>query len=113
MFILGRIPLRRAQPRRRAEGAFPLAAQLIVDGEPQARIVPGKVHAIVVENDRGRLNMFVDGQNVLSANENSSTLGEGHDRVGFYFYTPCKVFNVKVYVKRLSSGLDIEPAGVH
>ena len=52
--------------------------------------------------------MFVDGKSVLTCEEQKSILGDGHDRVGFYFYTAAKVFDVKVYVKRLNSGLDLE-----
>lgn len=67
---------------------------------PEVRIVPGKVHKIVVQNDGGK--------KALTYKEKSSVLGGGHDRVGFYFYTAAKTFNIKVYIKRLSSGLDIE-----
>jgi hypothetical protein len=82
---------------------------LVVDGKPNVRIESDKVRKIVVENDNGRLSMFVDGRNVLTGRETASLLGDGHDRVGFFFYTAAKVLNVKVYVKRLSSGLDVDP----
>jgi hypothetical protein len=81
---------------------------LVIDGQPTIRIQSDKPQKIVVENDNGRLNLFVDGKTVLTAKEKKSFVGPGHDRVGFYFYTAVKVLNVKVYVKRLTSGLDIE-----
>ena len=81
---------------------------LVADGEPQKRIAPNKVHKIVVESDHGRLSLFVDGRCVLTYRERISIIGDGHNRVGFYFYTAAKVLNVKVHTKRLRSGLDLE-----
>ena len=62
----------------------------------------------MVENDNGRMSLFVDGRNILTAREKESLIGAGHGRVGFYFFTPVRVTNVKVYVKRLSEGLDMD-----
>ena len=83
-------------------------AQLLVDNEPKIRIVQDKVHRIVVENDRGRLRLFVDGQRVLAFKEKMSLIGPTHNRAGFYFYTAVKVDNVKLYVKGLPNGLDTD-----
>ena len=81
---------------------------LVFDGKPKIKIDRRRVQKIVVENDNGQVSMFVDGRNVLTAKEPQSLIGDGHDRVGFYFYTPARVFNVKVYVRRLNSGRDLE-----
>jgi hypothetical protein len=85
---------------------------LVADQTPETVIVPGKTHDIVVENDKGRLSLFVDGVSVLTVKDDTPILGEGADRVGFYFYTPFKVHDVKVYIKRLASGLDEDAAEV-
>jgi hypothetical protein len=76
--------------------------------DPAVKIVPGKVHKIVVENDGGTVRMTVDGKTALSHEEDASILGGGHDKVGFYCYTACKIRNVKVYVKTLSGELGLE-----
>ena len=83
-------------------------ATLLVDNEPRIRIVQDKVHRIVVENDRGRLRLFVDGQRVLAFKEKMSLIGPTHNRAGFYFYTAVKVDSVKLYVKALPNGLDTD-----
>ena len=72
---------------------------LQTDAKPGKLITPGKFHRIVVQNDEGLLSMFVDGTPVLEHQEVGSTIGDGHDRVGFYFYTAAKVRHVRVYVK--------------
>jgi len=81
---------------------------IAVDGRPRVKIKSNRPQRIVVENDHGRLSLFVDGRHVLTARAKQSVIGEGHNRVGFYFYTAARVLNLKVYVKRLSSGLDVE-----
>ena len=62
----------------------------------------------MVENDNGRMSLFVDGKNILAAREKEPLIGAGHGRVGFFFYTAARVTRVKVYVKRLSEGLDMD-----
>ena len=76
--------------------------------DPAVKIVPGKVHKIVVENDGGALRLTVDGTTVLSHKEDASILGGGHDKVGLYCYTDCKIRNVKVYVKTVEEELGLE-----
>ncbi|MFC1453883.1 DUF4838 domain-containing protein [Verrucomicrobiota bacterium] len=72
----------------------------VLNSNPDILITPGKVHKIVVENDRGHLKQFVDGELVQEYNEKEPSLTDaGQDRIGFYFWTACKIFNVKVYVK--------------
>lgn len=76
------------------------------DTREHTKIQQGKKHVVVVENNEGQLNMFVDGLSVLTTTDKTPFVGEGFDRVGFYFYTPFAVDEVKVYVKRLAGGLD-------
>ena len=76
--------------------------------DPAVKIVPGKVHQIVVENDGGALRLTVDGTTVLSHKEDASILGGGHDKVGLYCYTDCKIRNVRVYVKAVEEELGLE-----
>ena len=78
------------------------------DSEPETVIQPDTFHAIVAQNDMGQLGLFVDGKPVLVHGEQGSIVGDGHDRVGFYFHTRAKVRRVKVYVKRLAEGMDEE-----
>lgn len=87
-----------------------LRAWNLLEEERDAKITitPGKVHKVVVENDRGNVRMTVDGETVFAHQEDVSVLGNGHDKVGFYFYTATKVHNVKVYVKTLIGGLDMD-----
>ena len=54
-----------------------------------------------MENDKGQLHCFVDGELLLHDTDKQPVVGVGYDRVGFYFVTSFKVSNVKVYVKRL------------
>ncbi|MCA1808010.1 MAG: DUF4838 domain-containing protein [Kiritimatiellia bacterium] len=89
---------------RISKAGFPVVS----DNAPETVIEPDKIHKIVVENDHGHLRMFVDSNLVIDSQENQSILGGGHDRVGLYFFTAAKVSNVKVYVKRLTGGLDLE-----
>ncbi len=72
------------------------------------RIIPGKTHRIVVENDEGTLRFFVDGEVVFVESEKQSIIGENHNHVGFYFYTAAKVKTVKVYMKELPNDLDLD-----
>jgi len=81
---------------------------LVFDTSPNIKIHRWEVQRIVVENDNGRMSLFVDGKSILTAREKESLIGSGHGRVGFYFFTPVRVTNVKVYVKRLSEGLDMD-----
>lgn len=71
-------------------------------------ITPDKLHKIVAENDEGTLRLFVDGELVLEREEKVSIMGEDQDRVGFYLYTAAKIPEVKVYVKKLPDGLDLD-----
>ena len=81
-------------------------AALVADANPTVKIKSNRVQKILVENDNGRLSMFVDGKNVLTGREKTSLVGAGHDRVGFYFYTAARVLSVRVYVKPLQTGLE-------
>ena len=76
--------------------------------DPAVKIVPGKVHKIVVENDGGALRLTVDAATVLSHKEDASILGVGHDKVGLYCYTDCKIRKIKVYVKTVEEELGLE-----
>ena len=78
------------------------------DSTPENRIVPGKKHHVVVENDKGTVRMVIDGKVIMEEEESESILGEGYDRVGFYFSTSSKIDNLKVYMKRLPNGLDTD-----
>ncbi|MFC1454325.1 hypothetical protein ACFLQL_04000 [Verrucomicrobiota bacterium] len=81
---------------------------LQIDEEPKKLITADKVHKIVLENDKGKVRCFVDGELVLEDTDKQAVVGTDYDRVGFYFYTAAKVFNVKVYVKRLPNDLDLD-----
>ena len=72
-----------------------------LDEAPKKLISQDTTHKVVVENDRGHLRFFVDGEQILSDTDKQPVVGVNYDRVGFYFYTAFKVTNVKVYVKRL------------
>lgn len=74
-------------------------------GEP---IGQDTVHHVIVENDQGQLRMTVDGVDLFNVSEKMSIMGSGYDRVGFYFYTAFRVNWVKVYLKRLPDGLDLD-----
>lgn len=78
------------------------------DDNPEKVIDVGKSHKIIVENDEGKVRMFVDGELVLEQDEKTSVIGPDQNRAGFYFYTACKVPEVKVYVKKLPDGLDMD-----
>jgi hypothetical protein len=83
-------------------------ATLLLDSDPQKLITTDQVHRIIVENDRGRLRMFVDDELVLEHTEKISIVGPEYNRVGFYFYTAAKVDNVRVYVKQLPDDRDLD-----
>jgi len=76
-----------------------------LDEAPKKLISQDTTHKVVVENDRGQLRFFVDGELVLHDADKQPVAGVGYDRVGFYFYTAFKISSVKVYVKRLPNGL--------
>ena len=78
------------------------------DEDPDVKIEADKTHHIVVENDKGQLRFYVDGQLVLEYDERMSMIGAKHNRIGFYFYTAAKVDDVKLYVKQLPNGLDTD-----
>lgn len=77
---------------------------LVEQQDPEIRIVQDKLHRIVVENDEGTLRFSVDGQTLFEHPEPVSIMGDGVDRVGFYFYTQARLEHVRVYVKRLDDG---------
>ena len=94
-------------------GRYNSVTQLARGGETlristEAKITPKKVHQVVLENDRGELRCFVDGEAVFVEREKSSLVGKSQNHVGFYFYTPAKVRKVKVYVKGLPGDLDLD-----
>ena len=76
-----------------------------LDSAPKKLISQDATHKVVVENDKGQLRCFVDGELVLHDTDRQPVVGVGYDHVGFYFVTPFKVSNVKVYVKRLPDDL--------
>ncbi len=78
--------------------------EIASDLNPSTRIVPGKLHRIIVENDNGTLRLTVDGEVILEHNEKLSIISHDQDRVGLYFDTQTAVDNVKVYVNRLQDG---------
>jgi hypothetical protein len=61
------------------------------------KIVPGKVHALAAEFDGRRVRLSVDGSIVMEYEERDPLLGKGHDRAGFYLFTPARIDDVKVY----------------
>ncbi len=81
---------------------------LVDDRDTEHVIEPDEMHHIVVENDEGTLRMYVDGKLLYEYEERFSLMGVGQDRVGFYFYTAGQIHNVKVYLKRLPSDLDLD-----
>lgn len=83
-------------------------APLAADEAPDTLITVDKRHQIVIQNDQGKVSLFVDGESVLHSTEADSILGSGFDHVGWYFETAAKVYDVKIYVKRLASGLDTD-----
>lgn len=85
---------------------------LVSESQSETVIDQEKLHHIIVENDGGRLSLFVDGENILTAQDEMPLLGQDADRAGFYFFTPFTVHEVKIYVKRLSSGLDTDAEDV-
>jgi hypothetical protein len=94
-------------------GRYNTLTQLTRGGESirissEAKITPGHVHKIVIENDRGELRCFVDGKAVFVEREKSSLVGKSQNHVGFYFYTPAKVRRVRVYAKGLPGDLDLD-----
>jgi len=82
-------------------------AAVVTDTAPKNVITPDKAHHVIVENDKGRLRLIVDGQTLLDHREKTFLLGNEHNRVGLFFYTASKVSNVKVYVKTLPNNLDL------
>lgn len=61
------------------------------------KITPGKVHKIVTECDGNHVRLIVDGETIFDHVDDHPLLGEGHDRLGFYFWTPTSIDNVKVF----------------
>ena len=78
---------------------------LWVDRQPSTRISAKNDHHVIVENDEGLLRLIVDGKVIRQLREKTSLVGEGQDRVGFFFYSPTRVEKVKVYYKPLDDGL--------
>ncbi len=83
-------------------------SEIAGDRDIKKTIDQDSIHHVIVENDQGKLRMTVDGVKLLEVPEKISIMGTGFDRVGFYFYTAYKVNWVKVYVKRLPDGLDMD-----
>lgn len=81
---------------------------LVVDTSRLIRIHKWQVQEIVVENDQGRLTLYVDGRAVVSVEEDESQIGAGRGRIGLMFGSPARVSDLKVYIKPLASGLDEE-----
>lgn len=81
---------------------------LVADRDPDVVIEQDKVHHVVAENDRGHLRLYVDGDLILEHEERMSVIGPENDRIGFYLYTAAKIDNLKVYVKELPDGLDLD-----
>ncbi len=77
-------------------------ADLVADEDPDVLIAEDKLHSIAVENDEGHLRFFVDGELLYEHREEFSIIGEGQDRVGFYFFKPDTIVEeVRVYIKTL------------
>lgn len=70
--------------------------------DPNIRITADTLHHVVVENDEGMLRLIVDGQTVFEQEEKSHIMGQGFDRIGFYFSTRTRVESVRVLTKRLT-----------
>lgn len=81
---------------------------LQLDTAPKTLIAQDQVQQVVLENDKGNIRCFVDGELVLQDKDPQPIIGKDYDRVGFYFYTAFRVSHVKVYVKRLPNGLDLD-----
>ena len=67
---------------------------------PDKRIIADQRHKIIVENDNGLLRLIVDGKLLLEYKDKQPLISPGQNRVGFYFYTASKLYNVKVYIKQ-------------
>jgi len=78
---------------------------LWADRQPSIRINAKHKHRIVVENDEGLLRLTVDGKVIRQLREKTSLVGEGQDRVGFFFFSPTRVEKTSVYYKPLDDGL--------
>src|SRR5690606_4023568 len=81
---------------------------VVLDRTGRTLIEPGRTYHIVVENNEGVIRLIVDGKLVFEHSEEMSLMGEGQDRLGFYSGTPARVNHVKVYVKNLEGGLDLD-----
>lgn len=81
---------------------------LVEDLDPEILIVQDKKHHVVAENDEGNLRLWVDGQLVMEADEDTSIIGKGYDHFGVYIRTAALIDNIKLYVKTLPDDLDLD-----
>ena len=75
---------------------------------PDRKITPRRIHRIVLENDRGKIRCFIDGQPVFTEREQISLVGKTRNHIGFYCYTPAKIRKVRLYAKGLPGDLDLD-----
>ena len=65
-------------------------------------------NAFVVQNDSGVLTLKMKDKLVLEHKESSSIMGNHHDRIGFKTPFRVKIDKIRIYIKRMSEGLDLE-----
>ncbi len=73
------------------------------DGGPSEPILiqPGEVHHVIEEFDGHAVRLTVDGETVLEFEERDPLVGPGHEHLGFYFFTPTRVSEVKVHTSQV------------
>lgn len=82
-----------------------------VASQREHRIEPGKRHRIVAEFDGQKVRLHVNDEPILSLEEARPLIGESHDRVGIYLFTPALIHSVQVFTSpAVVIGQDV-PAG--
>ncbi len=67
-----------------------------------------KPYTIVVENDVGVLRFWVNGELLFEETDPAPIIGGDNDRYGLFFMTKAKVSQVRVYIKRIEAGYDMD-----
>jgi len=62
-------------------------------------ITPGKTHRVVAQRDGNTITHIVDGETVMTYEDQYPLKGEYHQKVGLYIWTSGQIDNVKVYTK--------------
>ncbi len=78
-------------------------SKLLVQGwemkEWDAKIEPGKWHHVVAQRDGNVVSQTIDGETVMTYEDEQPLKGEYHQKIGFYIFTEGYIDNVKVYTK--------------